>query len=98
MSNIYYGGSYVPAYHFGFWSGYSLAWASPAWYYYTPFHPAFYWAPPVYYDGGVYPGGFDWGRFFVGLILWIVAIWVMVWLFRRLFAGGGRRIRYTSYS
>src|SRR2546425_487148 len=47
--SYYYGGAYYPGYHYGFWSGFSFGWmmASPPWYYWTPFHPAFYYNPPV---------------------------------------------------
>jgi hypothetical protein len=57
-----------------------------------PFHPAFYFAPPVYYDGVVYPGGFAWGHFLIGAIVFIF----LLWLFGMIFFGR-RGVRYTSY-
>ena len=92
-TTIMYGGMSYPAYHYGFWSGYSLGWAmSPPWYYYTPFHPAFYFSRPMYYDGGVYPGGVS----FTGILMGVVFFIFFFWLLGRLFGGSGR-VRYTTY-
>src|SRR5579862_9905590 len=44
----YYGSRYN-AYYYGGWSDYSFYWGRPSWWYYTPFHPAFYWGAPVMY-------------------------------------------------
>lgn len=95
--NYNYNGMSVPGYSFGFWSGYSLGWAmSPPWYYRTPFHPAFYMRPPVYYNGGLYPGGFNWLNFFIGVLIFGFVIWLLF----RLFRGGGRSrgVRYTTHN
>ncbi len=72
-----------------------MGWAmSPPWYYYTPFHPAFYFHPPVYYDGGLYPGGFNWLNFFISLVVF----GFVIWLIGRIFIGGRRKgVRYTNY-
>lgn len=91
-----YGGRSYPVYGggAGFWTGYSLGyWSSPAWYYYTPFHPAFYVGRPyVGPDGYVYGGGFNWLNFLIGIAFFVFLIWLVVRLF-----GGGKRVRYTSY-
>ena len=93
-SNYYYNGSYYPAYGYGGWgSRYSYAWGSPAWYYWTPFHPAFYYSPPVYYNGVVYPGGFSWTHLLLSLLFFAVVFWIVA---RLLFRRGG--VRYTTYN
>lgn len=89
---MYYGGGWVPAYHYGGWSAFSFYWGAPAWYYWTPFHPAFYWQAPVYYNGGVYPGGFDWFHLLLGLVFWVFIIWLISRIFFR-----KKGVRYTSY-
>jgi hypothetical protein len=92
-TTVMYGGIGYPYHSFGFWSGFSLGWAmSPPWYYYTPFHPAFYFRPPVLYDGAMYPGGFSFARMFMGLVGFVFVIWLLALVF-----GGGRRVRYTTY-
>jgi hypothetical protein len=69
---------------------------------YTPFHPAWYWQPPIVYGGGVYPGGFDLGHFLIALIVVAVVVAVIVHLLRRSggpgAASGGRRkaVRFTE--
>jgi hypothetical protein len=74
-------------------------WMAPMWYFSTPFHPAFYFHRPVYYGGAVYPGGFNWGNFFLGILVIGALIVAAVWLFRKLAGGGGqRKLRYTTYS
>jgi hypothetical protein len=65
---------------------------SPPWYYYTPFHPAFYMNPPVYYQGAYYSGGFNFGH----LILGLIALVFVFWLIGR-FIIGRQTIRYTHY-
>jgi hypothetical protein len=97
-STYVYRGSSYPIYGggagLGFLAGYSLGyWSSPAWYYWTPFHPAFYVRPPYVSGGMVYPGGFNWLNFFLGLLVF----GFLIWLFARIFFGGGRRVRYTTY-
>jgi hypothetical protein len=95
-TNYYmYNGARVPGYGFGCWSGYSLAWAmSPPWYYHTPFHPAFYFHPPVHYSGALYPGGFNWLNFFIGLVIF----GFVIWLIGKLIFGGRRKgVKYTTY-
>lgn len=92
---VVYNGMSVPAYHYGFWSGYSMGWMTPRWYYYTPFHPAFYYGRPVYYEGGIYPGEFSFGRLVIGLCALMFVIWLCTLPFR---LGGGRGVRYTNYS
>lgn len=104
-SQMYYNNGYVPAYHYGGFSGWSYAWAAPMWYFHTPFHPAYYYRPPVYYQGGMYPGGFNWGNFFAALILFAIVIAMIVWVVRRMrrkhghaaHGSRGKRIRYTTY-
>ncbi len=91
-SSMYYGGRYVPAYHYGYWSSYSFYWGAPSWYYWMPFHPAFYWGAPVYADGVLYPGGFSWVRLFIGLFAFAFVFWLIGRLVFR-----GRGTRYTSY-
>jgi hypothetical protein len=81
-------------YGYGGWGDYSLGWLSPPWYYYLPFHPAFYYSPPIYYDGGYYPGGFSFGRLLLGILIIAFIIWLLAKIFG---GGGGRRVRYTNY-
>ena len=92
---MYFGGGYYPAYHYGYWSGYSFYWGAPHWYYYTPFHPAFYWHQPMYYGDGYYPGGFNWLNLFIGLIVGPIVVIFVLGLMIRLFSGG-RRLTYTN--
>lgn len=96
-STYAYGGRSYPIYGggagLGFMAGYSLGyWSSPAWYYYTPFHPAFYVGRPYVADGMVHPGGFNWLNFFIGLAFFIFLIWLVARLF-----SGNRGPRYVSY-
>lgn len=91
----YYGGGYYPAHYYGGWSHYSYYWGSPAWYFWTPFHPAFFYGPPVIYGGEMYPGDFLWSRLLIGILVWFFIIWLLVRLFRG--GGGGGRVRFTSY-
>jgi hypothetical protein len=64
---------------------YSFYWGAPAWYYHTPFHPAFYFHPPVYVGtpglgGGYYePGGFNFMNLLLGIV--IIGILGMVFFF-----------------
>jgi hypothetical protein len=56
----------------GFMTGYMLG--TIPWYWSTPFHPAFYYRAPQYHkaeDGSVdvYPGTFNWGKLFAGIII-----------------------------
>ncbi len=87
--NSYSYGSYGygrPMYSGGF-SDYSFYWSRPSWYYYTPFHPAFYYSPPIYTGGAYYGGGFSFFRFLMGLVLIGVVIGGVIWVFS-LFRGG----------
>lgn len=95
-STTVYMGRTVPVYGYGGWSSYSFYWGTPAWYYWTPFHPAFYYRPPVYYDGGIYPGGFSFGRALMGMLSLVLVFAFIVWLFGRI--GGGGNVRYTTYN
>ncbi len=93
--NSYSYGSYGygrPVYGGG-WSDYSFGWSRPSWYFYTPFHPAFYYGPPVYTSGAYYPGGFSFFRFLFGLILIGGVIWVIVKVVS-LFRGSGNQGGY----
>lgn len=73
--------------------GYGMGyWSHPSWYYWTPFHPAFYYSPGYYMGGQYYPEQFSFTRFLFGVIL----IFFIIWLILRIF-GGGKRIRYTQY-
>ena len=89
----YRGGSY-PTRYGGGWSGYSYYWGAPMWYYYTPFHPAFYYNAPYYDNGYMVPGGFSFFHLFLSLFIFIALFWVIV----RLFSGGRRKVRYTTYN
>ena len=64
------------------------------WYYYTPFHPAFYYNAPYYDNGYMVPGGFSFFHLFLSLFIFIALFWVIV----RLFSGGRRKVRYTTYN
>ena len=94
-SSMYYNGGYHTANYYGGWSNYSYYWGTPMWYYYTPFHPAFYYGAPVYYNGMMYPGDFSWSHLFISIIVFIFIIWLIAKLFGR--GGGGKKIKYTSY-
>jgi hypothetical protein len=95
---VYQGRSYPVAPYYGgmggFWAGYSLGWwSSPSWYWWTPFHPAFYVNRPyVGPNGMVYPGGFSWTHFFIGIIFFLFILWLIGKLFFR-----NRGVRYTTY-
>lgn len=91
-----YQGRAVPAHYYGGWSGYSFYWGAPMWYYWTPFHPAFYFSPPVYYGGTMYPGGFNWLHLFLGVVFFILFLGFLLWLFGSM-GGRRKRIRYTTY-
>ncbi len=93
-----YGGTSYPVYGggYGFWGGYSLGYGYSPWHW-MPFHPAFYVSPPYYDNGVIYPGGFSFIRFFLGLFLMLFFLWMI----SRLFFGGfgrGKRVRYTTYN
>lgn len=81
--NYRYNGRSYPANRYGGFSNYSFYHGSPMWYYRTPFHPAFYFSPPVYHGGAMYPGGVNWLSLFFGLVFWIFVIGLVVWLVRR---------------
>lgn len=77
----------------GLMTGYMMGRTSLFWY--TPFHPAFYYSRPVYVtnqDGsvGVYPPTFSWSRIF--FILMIVG--VIIWYFRK---RKTEKVRYQSH-
>lgn len=80
---VNYNGVRTPVYSYGGSSGYSFYWNQPMWYYRTPFHPAYYFTPPVHYNGAVYPGSFSFFRFFWGLVWFVALIAVGVYLYRR---------------
>ena len=77
-----YGGQGGSARYYGGWSDYSYGWAHPAWYMYTPFHPAFYYGPPVYYGGSYYPGQFDWTHLLITTVLILAVIWLIVKIYK----------------
>jgi hypothetical protein len=54
--------------HYGGWGDYSYDWGAPRWYYYAPWHPAFYFHPPVLYGGAMYPGGVNYLNVLLGAI------------------------------
>lgn len=92
----YYGGRPYHAVYVGGWGDY---WYHPVWYYWTPFHPAFYYSGPQYINdpnGGYYvSGGFNFFHFLIGAAFFIFVIWLIA----RLFGFGGRkRLKYTNYS
>ncbi len=78
-----YGGQYGSARYYGGWSDYSYGWAHPMWYMYTPFHPAFYYGPPVYYGGSYYPGQFDWTHLLITIVLVLVIVWLVVSIYKK---------------
>ena len=45
---------------------------------YTPFHPSFYYSPPIYENGGYYPGGFSFLKFLLGLVLILIIVYLIV--------------------
>jgi len=110
-STVFYGGSSIPAFGYGFLGGYSLGMISSPWTHWMPFHPAFYVDPPSYYNGAYYAGGFSMFRFILG----IVVIWIVIRMVKKLFfrnrpggddgpgqgSGGGffggKKIKYTVY-
>lgn len=92
------GGISAPVRGYGGFRSYSFYWGAPAWYYYTPFHPAFYFRPPVYMGapgGGYYePGGFNFmnlimGLFLIGIVGLVFFVVVVRWIKRML--GGNSR-------
>jgi hypothetical protein len=87
MGRTYIGGNYYNTYHYGGMFGgfydYSYAWGSPSWYYYTPFHPAFFFSPPYYYGGNYYPGEFSFFRLILGIGIFVLLIWLIMKLFSR---------------
>jgi hypothetical protein len=91
--NVAPGGGFFGGFGGGFLTGLSVGWLlSPPWYYYTPFHPAFYVHRPVVTDGTVYPGGFNWLNFFIGLAVFGFLIWLAVRIF-----SANRGPRYVVY-
>ena len=78
-----YGGQGGSARYYGGWSDYSYGWAHPAWYMYTPFHPAFYYGPPVYYGGSYYPGQFDFTHLLITMVLVLAVIWLIVAIYKK---------------
>ena len=93
-SNMYTspGGISAPVRGYGGFRSYSFYWGAPSWYYYTPFHPAFYFHPPIYVNGYYEPGGFNFLNMIVSLFVFVF----LIWLIGRMFTGG-RRVRYTTY-
>lgn len=82
----YYGGRTAYGY------GPSYYWGSPMWYYYTPFHPAFYYnAPYLGSDGAYYGGGFNFMHFLLSILLFFGVIALLGKLFF-----GRKNVRYTS--
>ena len=73
-----YGGQYGSAHYYGGFSDYSYGWVHPAWYMYTPFYPGFYYSPPIYQNGGYYPGGFSFLKFLLGLVLILIIVYLVV--------------------
>ena len=94
VNRFYVGGGYYPANYYGGWGDYSYYWMRPSWYYYTPFHPAFYYGAPVMYNGMYYPGSFSWGHLLISILFFVFIIWLLAKIFG---GGGGRRVKYTSY-
>ena len=79
-----YGGQMGSARYYGGMVG-LLLWlgASHAWYMYTPFHPAFYYGPPVYYGGSYYPGQFDFLHLLITIVLVLAAVWLVVSIYKK---------------
>lgn len=70
----------------GLMMGYLMGRTSAMWY--TPFHPAFYYSRPVFVnnpDGTqeVYPPTFSFFRFFLGIAIVGLIVWLVVRFFRR---------------
>jgi hypothetical protein len=89
---IVIGGYSAPAVYYGGYSDYSYGWSHPNWLTYTPFSPTFYFNRPVYYEGQVYPGSFNFGT----LILTIAIASVLIWACCRIL--GPNRYRNTGLS
>lgn len=87
-----YRGSYYPTRSYGGWSDYSFYWGHPSWYYYTPFAPAFYYNPPVYVNGYMEPGGFNFLHFLLSMVFFVFLLWLVG---KILF--GRKSVRYTTY-
>lgn len=84
-SSYSWGGTTYRSVNYGGWSDYSYYWSPwhrTPWYYYTPFHPAFFYSPPYYAsDGYYYPGGISFFRVIVGLAVFGFVIWLLFKLF-----------------
>jgi uncharacterized membrane protein YhaH (DUF805 family) len=78
-----YNGVRTPVHSYGGGSAYSFYWNQPSWYYHTPFHPAYYYSPPVMYNGAVYPGAFSLTRFIFGLFWLTLFVFAIAYLIRR---------------
>lgn len=75
----------------GLMMGYLMGRTSAMWY--MPFHPAFYYSPPVYVTNPngameVYPPTFSFFRLFLGLAIFGAIIWLVMRLVRRRADGG----------
>lgn len=84
----------------GFMTGYAMA--SIPWYFHTPFHPAFYYSRPVEIanpDGSVdmYPPSFSFLKLFVGLAIFVVVVWIIIKIMRKV-KGGGNSGSQSSFS
>ena len=82
----------APVRGYGGFRSYSFYWGAPMWYYYTPFHPAFYFHAPMYSNGYYEPGGFNFLNSFISLLVFIFLIWLVIRLFSR-----SRGPRYVTY-
>jgi hypothetical protein len=79
-----------------------LAGSRPPFYYYTPFHPAFYYSSPtvVYNANGsreVYPPTFSFFKLLLGFAVVGGVIWFVVWIIRRR-TGGGSNSSQSSFA
>lgn len=84
----------------GLMTGYLMG--STSWMWSMPFHPAFYYSRPTYYnnpDGtvSVYPPTFSFLKLFVGLALFIVVLWIIIKIVKRV-RGGGNGDSYSQSS
>jgi hypothetical protein len=91
--------NYVIHSYGGFGSGLMMGYmmGHTPWYWYTPFHPAFFYSRPYYADNpdgtvSVYPPTFDWGKLIFTIIIFAAIIYIIYAIIR------SRRRRKQGYS
>jgi hypothetical protein len=87
----------------GLMTGYLMGSTSMMWS--MPFHPAFYYSRPTYYnnpDGtvSVYPPTFSFMKLFMGIIIFVVVLALIIWIFRKIkrARSGGDSYSQSSFS